>query len=117
MSDFAKKFKKLREKRGMSLYEVAKVTGLSKQGVINLEKEGSDPQLSTIVKIAAALPCGTWELMPDAAHRPLEPGDLRDLEAVRKAAQGAWDNLKPTFKALEGLLRCDRSTFAPSSIS
>jgi transcriptional regulator with XRE-family HTH domain len=39
----------------MTPYRLAQLTGLSKQGVLNLEGSTSDPKLSTICKLAQAL--------------------------------------------------------------
>src|SRR5262245_35090904 len=114
MSDFAKRMRKIRESRGDTAYELAKVTGLSQQGILNLEKEGSDPKISTVVKIAEALHCGTWEFLPDRARRPFKPEDLRDIEDVRKAAKKVYDKLKPVLKKLTGLMGSDVGAhFAP----
>jgi transcriptional regulator with XRE-family HTH domain len=64
MSEFARRLKAVRESRGVTLYRLAQLTGLSKQGVINLEAEGSDPKLSTMILIARALEVQPWELLP-----------------------------------------------------
>src|SRR5262245_61020699 len=64
MTDFAKRLRRVRESRGMSPYRLARLTGLSKQGALNLELPGADPKLSTIVKLAGALGVQPWELLP-----------------------------------------------------
>jgi len=64
MSKFAKRLQQIREAKGLSLYRLAKETGLSMQGVINLEADGSDPKLSTLLMIAKALDVWPWELLP-----------------------------------------------------
>jgi transcriptional regulator with XRE-family HTH domain len=51
VANFAEHFKELRESKGMTLYRLAQVTGLSKQGVSNLEQPDADPKLSTLVKL------------------------------------------------------------------
>jgi transcriptional regulator with XRE-family HTH domain len=104
MSDFAKRMRKIRESRGDTAYELAKETGLSQQGILNLEKEGSDPKVSTVIKIAEALHCGPWELLPDARRPPLRPGDIRDVQTVCKAARQHYAKIKPILKKLQGLM-------------
>lgn len=47
--------KKLRHQRGLSLDEVAKVTGVSKAQLAQVEKGEANPTVSTIWKIAAGL--------------------------------------------------------------
>jgi transcriptional regulator with XRE-family HTH domain len=64
MADFAKHFKRVRESRGVALHRLSQLTGLSKQGVYNLEQPGADPKLSTIIKLAEALGVKPWELLP-----------------------------------------------------
>jgi transcriptional regulator with XRE-family HTH domain len=64
VANFAEHFKELRESKGMTLYRLAQVTGLSKQGVSNLEQPDADPKLSTLVKLAEALEVEPWELLP-----------------------------------------------------
>jgi transcriptional regulator with XRE-family HTH domain len=64
MSDFAKRLRRLRTAKGLSANALAELTGLSLQGVLNLGAGGSDPKLSTVVKLAEALGVGPWELLP-----------------------------------------------------
>jgi hypothetical protein len=45
-------------------YRLAKRTGLSRQGVLNLLKPGADPRLSTVVKVAKALNIEPANLVP-----------------------------------------------------
>src|SRR5581483_1556862 len=64
MATFAERLRLVREAKGVSPYRLAQLTGLSKQGAINLEAEGSDPKLSNIVRLAEALGVMPWELLP-----------------------------------------------------
>jgi transcriptional regulator with XRE-family HTH domain len=67
---FPTRLRRLREAREMSLPELAQETGLSKQGVYNLERDDADPQLSTIEKVAMALNVSPVALIP-AKDNPL----------------------------------------------
>ena len=62
--NFARHFKRLREARGVTAYQLAQRTGLSQQGILNLELAGADPKLSTVHKLAEALGLEPWELLP-----------------------------------------------------
>src|SRR5262245_57986840 len=53
--DFPSRLKQLREERGWTRYRLAKLTGISKEGISNLEREDADPKLSTLRKLAGAL--------------------------------------------------------------
>jgi transcriptional regulator with XRE-family HTH domain len=61
---FASQLRRIRDKKGVSLYRLAQLTGLSKQGAYDLDKDSADPCLSTIVKVATALGVKPWELLP-----------------------------------------------------
>src|SRR4051794_36058117 len=64
MSDFGGRLRAAREAKGMTSYRLAQLTGLSKQGVLNLEADGADPKLRTLLKLAEALGVKPWELLP-----------------------------------------------------
>jgi transcriptional regulator with XRE-family HTH domain len=55
MFDFPERLRQAREAVGWTPYRLAKETGLSKQGALNLEQPGADPKLSTLFKLSAAL--------------------------------------------------------------
>jgi transcriptional regulator with XRE-family HTH domain len=65
MKTFAERLSYLREQRDMTRYRLAQLSGISKEGISKLEQPGSDPKLSTLVKLAQALGVKTWELLPD----------------------------------------------------
>jgi transcriptional regulator with XRE-family HTH domain len=54
-ADFSRRLPAVRQAAGLSRYRLAKVTGLSKQGVVNLELPGSNPTLDTLGLLARAL--------------------------------------------------------------
>jgi transcriptional regulator with XRE-family HTH domain len=64
MSDFATRLRELREARRITRYRLAQLSGISKQGVTKLERPGSDPKLSTLLKLAGALGIEVVELLP-----------------------------------------------------
>jgi transcriptional regulator with XRE-family HTH domain len=55
VEDFAARLRRIREAKGITPYRLAKLTGLSRVGVLKLERPGVDPKLSTVVKLAEAL--------------------------------------------------------------
>jgi transcriptional regulator with XRE-family HTH domain len=55
LSVFAKKLRELREARGMSLYGLAKRTGLTLPAVMNLDSGRSKPSWETVEILCAAL--------------------------------------------------------------
>jgi transcriptional regulator with XRE-family HTH domain len=91
MSDFPRRLKRVREAQGVSLYWLAHATGLSKQGVINLEAEDADPKLSTLLKLANSLGVSPHDLLPP---RSGEGANLRDAVTLAR-------HLLPTARQLE----------------
>jgi transcriptional regulator with XRE-family HTH domain len=65
MNRFGTHLRRLREQRGMTRYRLAKLSGISPEGVGKLERPGSDPKLSTLYKVAAALGVRVCDLLPD----------------------------------------------------
>jgi transcriptional regulator with XRE-family HTH domain len=63
VQDFATRLKALRVSRGWTRYRLGKQSGLTPEGVANLEEPGSDPKLSTLHKLAAAFGIDVAELL------------------------------------------------------
>jgi transcriptional regulator with XRE-family HTH domain len=63
VTDFPARLRRLRQEQGLTRYRLAKLSGLSKEGVCNLEEPGADPKLSTLVKLAAALGVPVCDLL------------------------------------------------------
>ena len=65
MKDFGTWLRRLRENSGMTRYQLAKLSGITWEGLAKLERPGSDPKLSTLYKVAAALGVAVRDLLPD----------------------------------------------------
>jgi transcriptional regulator with XRE-family HTH domain len=70
MGDFAKRLKGMRLERGWTRYRLAKLSGLTGEGVRKLETRGSDPKLSTLFKLSAAFNAGLPEILTGVAPEP-----------------------------------------------
>jgi len=81
MKGFGARLREIRESKGITPYRLAQLTGLSKQGVLNLEMKDADPKLSTLVKLAEALGVQPQDLLPaqtQGAHEaPRRPRKAR----------------------------------------
>ncbi|HEX4355789.1 MAG TPA: XRE family transcriptional regulator [Polyangiales bacterium] len=68
----------LRETRGLTQQQMAKLTGVPRATLANLESGGSNPTLSVLVRVAAALQIRIEELIgpPKAAARFYRAADL-----------------------------------------
>jgi transcriptional regulator with XRE-family HTH domain len=80
VEQFSSRLRRLRESRGITSYRLAQLTGLSKQGAINLEQAGADPKLSTVLRLAEALGVEPCELLP----APAGAGKSRPRGHVRR---------------------------------
>lgn len=60
--------KKARQKAGLSLTELAEVTGLHRTAVARIEREGQDVKASTVALVAKALGVPVCELFEDTGH-------------------------------------------------
>jgi transcriptional regulator with XRE-family HTH domain len=67
MGWFGKQLRALRMERDWTRYRLAKLSGISGEGIRKLERHGADPRLSTIIKLAAALDISPRELVPEGA--------------------------------------------------
>ena len=82
MQDFAARLRLLRQKKGITWYRLAKLSGVTAEGVRKLERPGSDPKLSTLCKVAAALGVAVRDLLPD-------PGQAGRGQKSKAAGRGA----------------------------
>jgi transcriptional regulator with XRE-family HTH domain len=64
MIDFSDRLRWLREQHGYTKYRLAKLSGITKEGIANLERPHADPKLSTLRKLATALNIPLCELLP-----------------------------------------------------
>jgi transcriptional regulator with XRE-family HTH domain len=70
MYSFAEQLRRVREAKGMTRYRLAKLSGLSSEGVNKLEQPRNDPKLSTLLKLANALGVSLYELLPAPEAAP-----------------------------------------------
>lgn len=67
---FAERLKSVREKIGLSQYALAKLAGLSKQAVSNLELGEREPTWATVQALAKALGVDCTAFQADASPAP-----------------------------------------------
>jgi transcriptional regulator with XRE-family HTH domain len=107
MSDFASRLRRIREAKGITPYRLSQLTGLSKQGVINLEAESADPKLSTIYKLAEALEVEPRDLLAgrDGASTP--------VGHQGRGASELYDRLEPLLDELTGMGQMNEARLTP----
>jgi transcriptional regulator with XRE-family HTH domain len=107
VSDFARRLKQWREARGLTSNRLARLAGLSPQGALNLEAEGSDPKLSTVLKLAAALGASLQELLspPPAGGRPAAAGPVSTPVDTPRGHAEATAAAAAAYRVLHEMLR------------
>jgi XRE family transcriptional regulator, regulator of sulfur utilization len=73
----------LREARGLSQQQIAKIAGVPRATWTHLESGGANPTLAVLIKVAAALQVRLDELLA-AAHQPVRFLHAADLPSRRK---------------------------------
>ena len=79
-SHLARNIKALREQRGLSQAQLAKLSGVPRPTWANLESGAANPTLAVLLKVSATLQVSLEELVgpPRAAAQLYRPGDLRE---------------------------------------
>ncbi len=63
LKKFGQQLKKIREKKGITAAELARLTFIDKPHITRLEKGGTNPTLTTLIKLAEALEIEAGELL------------------------------------------------------
>jgi transcriptional regulator with XRE-family HTH domain len=74
MASFADRLKEVRERKGLSQYALARITGLSKQGLSNLELGAREPSWDTVQRLALALGVSCTEFVDPGIVLPVDEG-------------------------------------------
>lgn len=72
----AKKLKSIRNKKGLSQIQVAKIVGLSRVSIANIEIGNQKPNLQLVYKFAIAFRCSLNDILP-------KPEEVLDLESIK----------------------------------
>ncbi|OAI54875.1 hypothetical protein AYO44_14085 [Planctomycetaceae bacterium SCGC AG-212-F19] len=91
---FANRLQSIREKAGLSQYALAKLSGLSKQALSNLELGNREPNWNTVQRLAAALGVSCDDFIDPAVTQqtvlaePRSPGSRRKDTQIAPAPKG-----------------------------
>lgn len=72
---FAARLKELREKAGLSQYELAKRAGLSRQAISHIEAGNREPGWNTVLKLAQALGVNVLAFTDEPPEGVADQGD------------------------------------------
>jgi XRE family aerobic/anaerobic benzoate catabolism transcriptional regulator len=92
LANFGDRVRKLRERQGVTLKQLAQLSGLSDRYIIQVEQGAANPSLESIFRLALALQTSVTRLLPeDAESAAAEPGGparkLLELLEGRSKAQ------------------------------
>ena len=83
MEGLGEHIRKLRKRRGFSIGELARESGVSKPGILNIESNPSpNPRIDTLVKLAAGLGLPVYVPLPGGHGPHPEVGLLRAADLV-----------------------------------
>ena len=102
--DIGERIRKIREARGLSQKEVANKIKMDQSQYSKLEKDRTDPSLSTLVKVAKALGIQLSELFASDALRDVNSYSKSVLEKISLVEQLDEDEKKSIFKIVDGLV-------------
>jgi transcriptional regulator with XRE-family HTH domain len=85
--DIGERIKAIREKRGLDLEDIAKITGFSVAFLSDMESSASQPQLGDIIKLSKALDSAFGDLVSKAGSAPY--AITRKNEGAAVAGAGA----------------------------
>ena len=96
----ARNLKELREARGLSQQQLAKLSGVPRPTWANLESGAANPTLSVLLKVSAALQVSLEELLgaPRAAARLHRAGTLRKRQRGRVIISDVLPDPVPAFQ-------------------
>jgi transcriptional regulator with XRE-family HTH domain len=103
--EIGERIKKIREARGLSQKEVAGIIKMDQSQYSKIEKDKTDPALSTMLKVAKALGIQLSELFAqDDAFRDVNSYDKSVMEKIALIDQLDEDEKKSIFKIIDGLI-------------
>jgi transcriptional regulator with XRE-family HTH domain len=101
--EIGERIKKIREARGLSQKEVASMIKMDQSQYSKLEKDKTDPSVSTLAKVAKALGSQLSELFADDLLRDVNSYDKSVMEKITLIDSLDEDEKKSLFKIIDGL--------------
>lgn len=108
--NLARNIKELRAARGLSQQQLAKASNIPRATWATLESGGSNPTLSVLLKVAAALSVSIEELV----STPRQTGKLHELSTLRTKTRGKVEVRDLVPEALPGT-QIERMHFPPGA--
>ncbi len=85
VAEIGKKIKEIREQRGLSLQELAKLTGYEKKLLKDVEQGVIQPQLGMIIKLSKVLERGLGDLLGEGGDKPYCLTTAKDRKKIARS--------------------------------
>jgi transcriptional regulator with XRE-family HTH domain len=101
--EIGERIKKIREARGLSQKEIAAIIKMDQSQYSKLEKDKTDPSVSTLAKVANALGAQLSELFADDLMKDVNSYDKSLMEKISLVDALDEDEKKSLFKIIDAL--------------
>jgi transcriptional regulator with XRE-family HTH domain len=101
--EIGERIRKIREARGLSQKEVAGIIKMDQSQYSKLEKDRTDPSVSTLAKVAKALGSQLSDLFSNDLLRDADSYDKSVMEKLSLIDSLDEDEKKSLFKIIDGL--------------
>jgi transcriptional regulator with XRE-family HTH domain len=101
--EIGERIRKIREARGLSQKEIAAIIKMDQSQYSKLEKDKTDPSVSTLAKVAKALGSQLSDLFSDDLLRDVGSYDKSVMEKISLIDSLDEDEKKSLFKIIDGL--------------
>ncbi|HEX7229961.1 MAG TPA: shikimate kinase [Candidatus Binatia bacterium] len=125
LANFGEKVRTLREKQGVTLKQLAQMSGLSDRYIIQVEQGAANPSLESILRLALALQTSVSRLLPEGAEENataerspptrkilqlLEGGSHEQIARIAEAVSAFLETTKGRHIALVGMRGAGKTT-------
>jgi transcriptional regulator with XRE-family HTH domain len=101
--EIGERIKKIREARGLSQKEIANMIKMDQSQYFKLEKDKTDPSVSTLAKVAKALGIQLSELFANDLLKDVNSYDKSLMEKITLIDQLDEEEKMSLFKIIDGL--------------
>ena len=89
LASFGESVRTLRERQGVTLKQLAQLSGLSDRYIIQVEKGEANPSLESVLRLALALQTSVTGLLPEDSKNATASGPARKIFSSLKAARAS----------------------------
>ena len=124
LANFGERVRTLRERRGVTLKQLAQISGLSDRYIIQVEQGAANPSLESVLRLALALQTSITHLLPEAVKTAsaepsaatrkilqlLEGGSREQIARIAEAVSAFLEPTKRRHIALVGMRGAGKTT-------